>query len=78
MLKTMAVMVALAALAACGPTQKDYESAARCKALGHVAGTKEYDQCVYEERMQQMMKEQREEYERAKQQDMDWKLRGRY
>lgn len=67
-----------ALLCACAPGGKDYDAAARCQALGHAPGTEAYDTCVYEEKMQKMMQQQRQEYEKMKQDELDWKLRGQY
>ena len=67
--------VALCALSACGEPKKDYVAASRCQSLGLKAGTPEYDQCVKDETAAGMLKQQREEYERMKQEERDWKLR---
>ncbi len=76
MLRNFTIM-ALAALtlSGCADEKKDYDSAARCQGLGYKSGTAEYDKCVKDEKTIRLMEEQRKEYERMKQQDMDWKMR---
>ncbi len=68
---------ALLALAACsgGPAKKDYELAARCQQSGYQPGTPDYDRCIDEERSRRLMQQQREEFQRMKQDERDWKLR---
>lgn len=66
----------LLALSACdGGARKDYDSAARCQSLGQQPGTAEYDQCVDDEKLSRMLQQQRQDYERMKQQEMDQRLR---
>jgi hypothetical protein len=62
------VLFACVALAACGgPGKPDYDAQARCQGLGYKAGTTAYDQCVKDEVASKMLKQQREEFERMKQ-----------
>jgi hypothetical protein len=71
----MMAAMAVLALSGCAEDKKDYQAAAHCQGLGHKPGTPEYNKCVSEERSVRMMEEQRKEYERMKQEDMDRKMR---
>jgi hypothetical protein len=51
---------ALMILTACGNGGKDYASSAACQAKGIKPGTKEFDNCVMEEKMTRLSKEQQE------------------
>ena len=63
-------------LAACaGDGKKDYVASAHCYDMGYKAGTDAYDQCIKEEKSSRMLKEQRQEFERMKQDQEDWKQR---
>lgn len=64
------------ALPGCADNTKDYDAQARCQALSLKPGTEQYNNCIREEKMQKMLRQQREEYEKSKQEDLDWKLRG--
>ncbi|MDX2112204.1 MAG: hypothetical protein SFW63_00505 [Alphaproteobacteria bacterium] len=70
---TAAAMVLL--LAGCEAPRKDYEASARCHELGHQVGTPAFEECVRNERAERMMRQQREEFERMKQDERDWKMR---
>lgn len=74
-----AILIALVPLmlfAACdSKPRKDYAAIARCQDFGHKPGTASYDQCVEDEHASNMLKQQREEFERMKQNERDWKLR---
>lgn len=67
--------IILLALTACAPTQRDYDAQARCQSMGHKPGTKDYDSCVAEEHSSTLLQQQRDEYERMKQEQEDWRMR---
>ena len=71
---TIAAFVVLAACSS-GPAKKDYELAARCQQSGYQPGTADYDRCIDEERSRRLMQQQRDEFQRMKQDERDWKLR---
>jgi hypothetical protein len=72
----VATLLACLALAACsGTAKKDYDTQARCQDLGNKPGTTSYDQCVKDEKAAKMLKEQREEFERMRQERDDQRLR---
>lgn len=53
----------------------DGVSARHCSGLGFKPGTKEYERCLRDERTSRLMEEQRQDFERMKQEQQDWKLR---
>jgi hypothetical protein len=69
------MLIALLALSACAPTQKDYDAQARCESMGQKPGTAAFDRCVTEEHTSTLMEQQRQDYERMKQEQEDWKMR---
>lgn len=75
--KTILALI-LAALAACADNKKDYDAMARCEGLGYQPGTVELDKCVREEQAIRLMEQQRNDFERQKQEERDWKMRNRY
>ncbi|MCE2926412.1 MAG: hypothetical protein LW823_02020 [Rickettsiales bacterium] len=62
-------------LAACAEPKKDYEASSRCQDLGLKPGSESFDSCVSEEKAARMLRQQREEFERMKQDERDWKMR---
>jgi hypothetical protein len=53
------VACALMVLTGCGGTpDKDYEASVHCQDLGYQPGTKGYDDCLTEEKMQRLLQEQ--------------------
>jgi len=71
----MMVLPSLLLLTACGEPKKDYDAIARCADLGLKPGTAPYDDCISNERAAKMLKLQREEFERSRQEQNDWKMR---
>lgn len=69
-----ASVLAMLLIAACNPGKKDYQLEAHCQGLGLKPGTAEYDKCISEKKTQRMLEQQREEFERMKQDERDWKM----
>lgn len=76
MLQSLCLLAGIAMLSACdsGSQKTDYDASARCQSMGYQPGTAEYDRCVEDEKLNRMMQQQRQDYERMKQQEMDQKL----
>lgn len=75
MIRSVCLSILAIALFACDAPRKDYESSAKCHDLGYKPGTPEFEDCVRNERAERMMRQQREEFERLKQDERDWKMR---
>lgn len=75
-MKRYFLLCGVLALAACGSTpKKDYDAIARCQEMGMKPGTAPYDQCVKDEEAANRLKQQRQEFDKMKQDERDWKLR---
>ena len=70
------ILLACLIVTACANNgKKDYDASARCYERGYKAGTDAYDQCVKDERASRMLEEQRQEFDRMRQDQEDWKQR---
>jgi len=65
---------ALVMLTGCGPQGTDYEASAACQTRGEQPGTKAFDDCVKEERMNRLSRQMQEREEIQRQREEQQKI----
>lgn len=71
------ILSVLLLLTACGapPPARDYEGSNACVGRGYIPGEQAFENCVREERAGRLLEQQRQEFERRKADEEQWKMR---